>query len=111
MPTIPSTLEQPLTTLATHQEMDEFSQRHGLPLVTLDFAEFEVQAIYKLLRRHLQVARRDTSLGKENQERLIAGFEARRRWISAAVARESRQRFRPARIEVRIEDLRFDEGT
>ena len=45
MPTITSTVEQPLATLATHQEMDEFSKRHGLPLVPLDFAEFEVQAI------------------------------------------------------------------
>jgi hypothetical protein len=91
MATIPAIIEQPLTSLATDEEMDEFSQRNGLALVSRNVAESEIQATYKLLRRHLQVARRDTSLSKETQRRLVAGFEARRRSISATVARESRR--------------------
>ena len=91
MGTLSATIEQPITSLATEQEMDEFSQRHGLPFVPRNIGDSEIQAIYKLLRRHLQVARRDTSLSKEKQRRLVAGFEARRRGISAAVARESRR--------------------
>jgi len=78
-------------TIETEQEMDEFSERHGLPLVPRNVAESEVQAVYNLLRQHLQAVRRDTSLSKEDQCRLVAGFEARRRIISAAVARESRR--------------------
>ena len=91
MATIPAIIEQPLTSLATDEEMDEFSQRNGLALVSRNVAESEIQAIYKLLRRQIQVARRDTSLSTEMQRRLVAGFEARRRSLSAAVARESRR--------------------
>jgi hypothetical protein len=91
MKTISATLEPSTASLATEQEMDEFSQRHGLAFVPRNVAESEIQAIYRLLRRQIQVARRDTSLSTETQRRLVAGFEARRRSLSAAVARESRR--------------------